>query len=170
MDSFSAAGHPPTTPKQPDAPSLRDWERLMHRGRHAQLLGQQTSALQLTLEALALAETLLEERASVADDSVAAFVVSHHNMAFLRQQMGDAHTAATHLCQAHTTLMALLRDATAPAPLQQAAWRHSRETHAALLQFLREPGVPADAPPVQLVTQALAAHANLAQHCGATAH
>ena len=176
MDSFSAAGHPPLdplTPQPPAAPSLRDWERLMHSGRHAQLLGQQTSAQQLTRQALALAELLLEERNSPPDDSVAAYVVSHHNMAFLLQQTRDSQTAATHLCQAHAKLMALLRDASAPAPLQQAAWRHSRETHAALLQFLRDAnaaGAHADASAVILVTHALAAHANLAQHCGATQH
>jgi hypothetical protein len=170
MDSFSAAGHQPATPPATAAASLRDWERLMHSGRHAQLLGQQSAALQLTQQALALAIALLEERTHTADDSVAAFVVSHHNMAFLRQQLGDALATAHHLCQAHTTLMALLRDPSAPASLQQAAWRHSRETHTALLQFLRDPGASTDASAVVLVTQALSAHANLAQHCGQTAH
>ncbi|MFZ4286728.1 hypothetical protein [Variovorax sp. HJSM1_2] len=170
MDSFSAAGHRPATSQLRTPPTLRDWERLMHHGRHAQLLGQQTSALQLTLEALTLAATLLEERLGPPDDCVAAWVVSQHNMAFLRQQAGDTDSAASDLCQAHAGLMALLRDASASPALQQAAWRHSRETHAALLQFLREPGVPAHASALTQVRQALSAHANLAQHCGATAH
>ena len=45
---------------------------------------------------------------------------------------------------AHATLLAWMADPTATPALQQAAWRHSRETHAALLRHVAQHGPQAD--------------------------
>jgi hypothetical protein len=68
------------------------------------------------------------------DDCVAALVVSHLNLAELSQDASAPNESARLLCEAHATLLAWMADPTATPALQQAAWRHSRETHAALLR------------------------------------
>jgi len=122
---------------------LRAWESLMRRSIEAARCGNTALAGHLCAQALLIAEALLgpgHEDLS-ADDRLAAFVVTHLQFADLHaEQGGDIDAAALYRCRAHQTLMALLRDPQAEPALQQAACRHSRETHAALLLHLIEHG------------------------------
>ncbi|MCM8564046.1 hypothetical protein [Thauera linaloolentis] len=74
------------------------------------------------------------------DDRVAAFVVTHLNLADALVDDGRSGEAAACLCAAHRTLMSLMCDETASASLRMAAGRHSRETHAALILHRSEYG------------------------------
>ena len=122
---------------------LRAWESLMRRSIDAAGCGNSVLARHLCAQALLIAETLLapgHEDLS-ADDRLAAFVVTHLRFADLHAEQGSGiDAAAVHRCRAHEALMALLRDPRAEPALQQAACRHSRETHAALLLHLTEHG------------------------------
>lgn len=98
--------------------------------------------------ALAIARELLQEVVdgrplsdpSACEARVAAFVVTHHNLADLRRDAGQLRAATAHLCIAHRTLTALACAEGASARLQLAALRQIRETHAALLGHLRNHG------------------------------
>jgi hypothetical protein len=120
---------------------LPAWERLMRRGVDASRRGHIVLAEGLYLQALGIAEPLLEAGGSEsADNRVAAFVVTHLNLADLHRDADRTEDAVAHLCTAHRTLMALLREGQTEPALQQAACRHSRETHAALISHLGEHG------------------------------
>ena len=111
----------------------------MRTGTDAARCGQVLLAESLYLEALALASNLLDPATACdepADDRVAAFVVTHLNLADLHAQEQHTATAAAYLCTAHRALMSLLGGAGIDPSLQRAALRHSRETHAALLEHL----------------------------------
>lgn len=84
-----------------------------------------------------------------AEDCVAALVVSHHNLADLQTDRGDIDAAASHLCQAHEALIALVVDGDRQVPVRQAALRHSRATHLALVAHVAQHG------PHALITHAL---------------
>ncbi|MBY4673877.1 DUF2753 domain-containing protein [Burkholderia multivorans] len=84
-----------------------------------------------------------------AEDCVAALVVSHHNLADLHFEYGDVDTAASHLCCAHEALLALILNSDRDISLRQAALRHSRETHLALISHVSTHG------PHPLITRAL---------------
>lgn len=132
----AAASSPLSAP-----PTLAHWERVTRHALVAARLGQVVLALANSWEALAIAQQLVEQPSPTrADDCVAALVVSHHNLADLHLQEGALDAAAGQLCRAHEALMALLQDSDRPTAIQQAAWRHSRETHAGLLGFLTEHG------------------------------
>jgi hypothetical protein len=75
-----------------------------------------------------------------AEDCVAALVVSCHNLADLHLEHGDANLAASYLCRAHETLIALILDTDRSASLRQAALRHSRTTHLALVSHMAAHG------------------------------
>lgn len=138
----------------------------MRDGHRAAASGHAGVALRHTRQALVIARSLLDESppSVPVEDRVAALVVSHHNLADLYQAAHLPDQAVAHLCQAHATLMALCRDDTIGTALRQAAWRHTRETHAALLLFLGENG------PHPTVAQALQDHANPAAACGLPRH
>ena len=121
---------------------LRAWERVIRRGVDAARCGHLLLAEGFYLQALDLAQPLLDAGcAERADDRIAAFVVTHLNLSDLHRDAERTEDAVTHLCVAHCRLMALLRDPLAEPALQQAACRHSRETHAALVAHLGEHGV-----------------------------
>lgn len=128
----------------PAIASLVNWQRAMRHASQAARLEQLLMSLSCCCEALAIAQQLVgDPPAGRADDCVAALVVSHHNLADLQLQAGGPDLAAEQLCRAHEALMALLLGSPEREPdreLQQAAWRHSRETHAALLAYLTEHG------------------------------
>ncbi|MDO9438456.1 hypothetical protein [Hydrogenophaga sp.] len=118
---------------------LGNWETLMREGVQASRGGNAATARRLYLQALDIAQTLLAFQAcdgSGADNRVAAFVVSHLNLADAYRDADQTPQALAHVCNAHHTLMALMRDAEASPALQQAARRHSRDTHTALLDHL----------------------------------
>ena len=128
---------------------LREWEGTMRRGTDAARSGQPQRAGSFYLKALALSRALLGRAGAAAaddrsDDCVAAFVVTHLNLADLQAEAGETELAALYLGAAHCALMALLRDPGTDPAWRQAACRHSRETHAALLAYLDEHGHQAD--------------------------
>ncbi len=84
------------------------------------------------------------------DDCIAALVVSHLNVADLQVQAAEPDAAARLLGRAHGLLQSLVADGRCGAALRQAAWRHGRETHAALLAHVRSHG------PHPAIAQALA--------------
>ena len=120
--------------------SLATWEDLAQRASAHQQQGRLLQALQLFRQALVVAEALLRMPGQPVADTqahacIAALVVSHHNLADLYLHSGAPATAAQHLCDAHASVLQLT---TSDAPaLSTAAWRHLRETRAALLQFVR---------------------------------
>ena len=132
--------------------SLSVWERVMREAVRTSHAKQSKVALKAYQQALEIAHRLIEQPSSGrAGDCVAALVVSHHNLADLHAELGDIDSAAEHLCRAHETLITLFLDAGRGASLQQAALRHSRETHVALLNHIRAHG------PHPLMTRALSA-------------
>jgi hypothetical protein len=135
--SFSAA----EALEEPTIGVLRTWERAMRRGVDAARGGHLRLAEDFYLQALGLAQPLLDAGcAERADDRIAAFVVTHLNLSDLHRDAERTEDAVAHLCVAHCRLMALLRDPQAEPALQHAARRHSRETHAALVAHLGEHG------------------------------
>ncbi|WP_326543242.1 hypothetical protein [Pseudorhodoferax sp.] len=130
---------------------LSPWHAVMARGTAAARQGQVLLALASFQEALGIARALLARPCARSDDCVAALVVSHHNLAEVQLDAGGNDLAAAQLALAHETLMHLLCDPAADAALQQAALRHSRETHAALLLHLETNG------PHPVITRALRA-------------
>ena len=157
-----------------DAQPLRAWEMLMREGVAAARGGRFGAAEDLYQRALELARGLLYLDAPGGgheDDRVAAFVVSRLNLADLYRDADRTDAAVAHLCAAHRTLMALLRNGQTPQALRQAAFRHSRETHAALLAHVAEYG---GHPDIEAAVRAgcmpLAAQPPLAGLQGATLH
>lgn len=116
------------------------WHAVMARGTAAARQGQVLLALASFQEALGIARALLARPGQRSDDCVAALVVSHHNLAEVQADAGGTDLAAAQLALAHETLMHWLCDPAADSALRQAALRHSRETHAALLLYLEANG------------------------------
>lgn len=132
----------------PDSPSLRCWEALTQRGLAACRGGQPAVALHWYRHALRMAQALLAGPfcdacdARSADDRMAAFVVSHLNLADLYRDGDEPNQSLAHVNHAHQVLIALMRDPQAPPALREAACRHSRETQVALLERAPAPGGP----------------------------
>lgn len=117
------------------------WERAMRSAQAAERMGQIPMALAYQQQALALSLRLLQQPPpGREDDCMAALVVSHQNVAELLAQAAALNESARMLCRAHHLLLGLMADAEAGTALQQAAWRHSRQTHAALLAYVQAHG------------------------------
>ena len=91
-------------------------------------------------------ESLIAER-----EGQIVLVVSCHNLADLHAGQGEPDLAAEHLSGVHEALIALFLDASRDPALQQAAVRHSRETHMALIGHVSRHGAD------PLITRALRA-------------
>lgn len=118
----------------PEPATLAHWERALQRANAALHMGQPVMALAYQQQALVLALRIAQAPPSGReDDCIAALVVSHLNLADLQAEAGAVEEGAQLLCRIHTLLLGLMADAGHGSTLQQAAWRHSRETHAALL-------------------------------------
>ena len=144
MDTTASAytgHHTPASPHH-NPVTLTRWQHAAQRARSAQQLGQCRMAMAYQHQALGLSLQLLVHAppAGREDDCVAAVVVSHLNVADLQAEAGELEEAAQVLCRAHTLLLNLMADARHGVALQQAAWRHSRETHAALLRYVQTHG------------------------------
>jgi hypothetical protein len=132
--------------------SLSAWENVMREAVQTSRAAPSNVMLNTYEQALRIAHRLIERPPQGrAGDCMAALVVSHHNLADLHAELGDIDSAAEHLCRAHETLIHLFLDVSRDRNLQQAALRHSRETHFALLNHVRAHG------PHPLVTRALGA-------------
>lgn len=121
---------------------LLDWERLtrsahchFHEGRLDAALALQSDALRHACSLMATA--LLDLRP---DDVLAAWVVSHHNLADTRARRQEYALAAEHLLEAHAGLVDLAETPGNSATLRQSALRHMRETRWALLAWQRDHG------------------------------
>lgn len=116
---------------------LTDWEVLTRAACQAQAERRLESALAGHVRALWAIEALLDGPVlrSHPDDCLAALVVSHHSLSDLYRCRGQLSPAAEHVCAPHELLLRLACDS--PSPLQDAAWRHLRETRAALLDWQR---------------------------------
>jgi hypothetical protein len=125
---------------RPGADLLAPWQSVMARGTAAARQGQVLLALASFQQALDLARALLAMPGERSDDCVAALVVSHLNLAEVQSDAGGCDLAADQLALAHETLMHLLCDHGVRGALRQAALRHSRETHAALLLYIEAHG------------------------------
>jgi hypothetical protein len=152
MQTSAAVLRPECNPDSGPAasPSLPLWENLMRQAFQSERDGQARLAHAGYERALAVALHLLDDPPpGRAEDCLAALVVSHHNLADLLAAIGERDAAAQHLCQAHETLIALHLNAQRPAPMRQAALRHSRETHVALIRHVARYG------PHSLIAQTL---------------
>ncbi len=138
MNTYSGASfHDAAAP----AAGLAEWQSLMQRGCDAARCGNTALAGHLFQQSLVIAQSLMTHGGGFsADDRLAAFVVSRLNLADLHNDLDEPQATVAHLCGAHETLMALVRDPSGDHDMQQAAFRHSRETHAALLAHLNEHG------------------------------
>jgi hypothetical protein len=145
--------NPTESESSPDSRlSVSVWENVMREAVRTCRAAPRNVTLKTYQQALGIAHRLIEQPPpGRADDCVAALVVSHHNLADLHAERGDIDSAAEHFCHAHETLIRLFLDDRADRSLQQAALRHSRETHIALLNHLRVHGAH------PLVTRALGA-------------
>lgn len=121
--------------------SFQAWEHAIQRGNAAARIGS-PNARRLLKQALGVAEQLLGRADAClnADACIAALVVSRLNMADLCLLSQAREEGVEHLCRAHHTLTALMHCADSALPLRQAAWRHSRETLAALMAYRRDHG------------------------------
>ncbi|WP_322069442.1 DUF2753 family protein [Paraburkholderia bannensis] len=146
--------HQPATPAAGVTPardlSLSQWEAITRQALSTARDTGPDAALAGYEQALSIARQLfVAPPPGRADDCVAALVVSCHNLADLHVEHGDTDTAATYLCRAHESLIALILDADRTASQRQAALRHSRETHLALIAHVAHYG------PHPLVTRVL---------------
>ena len=145
MPSVSA---PRTRWALPTSMRLRAWARLMHGAAQAVAKQKLAQAQRLYEQAMVLSQTLYDEvaalPASAPDDHLAAYVVTRLNVAHLHRAMGEPELAGHGLCLAHRALLVLTRDQRVAVGARQAAFRHARETHAALLADVAEQGASAN--------------------------
>ena len=116
-------------------PRLMDWEILTRAASQAQADQRLEPALAGHVRALWVVEALLDGPVlrSHPDDCLGALVVSHHSLSDLYRCRGQLSPAVEHLCAPHELLLRLSADS--PSAVQDAAWRHLRETRAALLDW-----------------------------------
>ena len=125
--------HPPTP--------LQAWEQRMQRAQALWHHGEPEFALAQLVHAIPLAHQLLRSPYLTVqpDDYLSAWVVTHLWIAELLAERQQLPAALDYLCDAHTALLDLGHHTEVPL-LQQAAWRHQRETLQALLQWQRQHG------------------------------
>lgn len=138
--------HPHLSRIVPDDPrpahsDLSSWEATIREAVGAERDGRIVPALAGYRRALEIARRLIDTPPpSRHDDCVAALVVSWHNLADLLANQGDVERCVENLCHAHEALIALYLDARRDAVLRQAALRHGRETHLALIRHMAQHG------------------------------
>lgn len=121
---------------------LTHWRSAIQQGNeHYQRMapGSLAQALSLFQDALLMADVLFEQWPD-ADVAMAAYVVSHHNLADTLLRLDETDDAATHLCVAHERLERLRDDSTQPVLRRNAAGRHLSRTLAELERFAQHHG------------------------------
>lgn len=113
---------------------MDDWKRLISRGNRCFERGDMANACAVYQDALFIAESRLATWTDP-NAAIAAFVVSHHNLADLYVRLDCLEHAADHIQAAHVRVMGLLSDDQATPDLRQAALRHSHHTQAERLAF-----------------------------------
>lgn len=134
-------------PQQPRGPTFmpslfQSWEQRMLRAQALWNHQEQEFALAQLVQAVPLAQQLLRSPYLLvqADDYLAAWVVTHLWIAELLAERQQLPAALDYLCDAHAELQRIGSGKQAPTLLQQAAWRHQRETLQALQQWQRQHG------------------------------
>ncbi|MFJ4154705.1 hypothetical protein ACIPZF_07825 [Pseudomonas sp. NPDC089752] len=118
---------------------MQHWKRITETANRLFEQGELVDAREHYLQALALAQVLFERWHDV-DEAVAAFVVSHHNLADLHLRLNQPQESADYLCAVHQRLLQASQDARLPQTLRDAALRHSGRTYTELLSFIAEYG------------------------------
>ncbi|WP_296262245.1 MULTISPECIES: hypothetical protein [unclassified Pseudomonas] len=118
---------------------MEHWKTTILEGNSCFNRGDLVDARKLYLQALALAQVLLE-RWHDPDEAVAAFVISHHNLADLHLSLNQPQESAEYLCSAHQRLLQVIQSLRLTPALRQAAFRHSNKTYSELLGFISEHG------------------------------
>lgn len=118
---------------------MQHWKRTTEAANRLFEQGELVDARELYLQALALAQVLLERWHDV-DEAVAAFVVAHHNLADLHLRLNQPQESVDYLCAAHQRLLQASQQARLPQTLRDAALRHSGRTYTQLLSFIAEYG------------------------------
>lgn len=118
---------------------MEHWKHIIEAGNRCFRDGDWVQARELYLQALAEAQVLFG-RWHEHNMAVAAFVISHHNVADLHLTLGQPEEAAENLCASHERLLQTLGDAQQPQALRDIAMHHSRRTYIELLQFIAEHG------------------------------
>jgi hypothetical protein len=118
---------------------MEQWKRTILSGNSCFNRGDLIDARELYLQALALAQVLFE-RWRVADEAVAAFVISHHNLADLHLSLNQPEESAEYLCTVHHRLLQVMQDPQMTPALRQAALRHINKTYGELLGFVGQYG------------------------------
>lgn len=133
---------------------MEHWITTIEGGNHCFSGGDWVEARELYLQALAEAQ-LMYGRWSDHDMAVAAFVISHHNLADLDLALNHPEGAVEHLCISHEQLLLTATDESLPDGLRKAALRHAARTYQELLQFTAHFGASAR------IDRLLAAYRNL---------
>ncbi|HDS1734994.1 MULTISPECIES: hypothetical protein [Pseudomonas] len=118
---------------------MQHWKRTTDNANRLFEQGELVDAREHYLQALALAQVLLERWHDV-DEAVAAFVIAHHNLADLHLRLNQPHESADYLCSAHQRLLQTSQEPRLPQALREAALRHSARTYTELLSFIAEYG------------------------------
>lgn len=118
---------------------MEHWKITIEAGNRCCAEGDWVQARELYLQALAEAQVLFG-RWRDHDMAVAAFVISHHNLADLHLMLGQPEEAAENLCASHERLLQTLANSELPQALRDTAMHHSRRTYLELLQFIAEHG------------------------------
>lgn len=118
---------------------MEHWKITIEAGNRCFAEGDWVQARELYLQALAEAQVLFG-RWHEHNMAVAAFVISHHNLADLHLMLGQPEEAAENLCASHERLLQALADPESPEGLREVAMHHSRRTYLELLQFIAEHG------------------------------
>jgi hypothetical protein len=133
--------------------TLECWQRAILVGNRAFDDRDFDTARRVYLYALSVAQGLIAQL-HLADESVAALVVTHHNLADLHLRLGQVGQACDQLCAVHYQLLRL--SVQPQGVLAGAARRHLRQTRLELQQFL---STAPDAELADLAWQALQAQA-----------
>lgn len=118
---------------------MEHWKIIIEAGNRCFAEGDWVQARELYLQALAEAQVSLGRWADH-EQAVAAFVVSHHNLADLHLALNQPESAAENLCSCHERLLSIHGHDAQPEALRQAALRHSQRTYLELLHFIAEHG------------------------------
>lgn len=113
---------------------MEHWKRTVDLANRYFSRAEYIDAREQYLQALALSRVLFERWRHV-DEAVAAYVISHHNLADVHLRLNQPEESAEYLCAIHEHLLQCLVDARLKPELRQACLRHSRHSYVELLQF-----------------------------------
>lgn len=113
---------------------MEHWKRIIELANGYFSRGEYIDAREHYLQALALSRVLFE-RWHDADEAVAAYVISHHNLADVHLRLKQPEESAEYLCAIHEHLLQCLVDPRMTEELRHACLRHSRHSYVELIQF-----------------------------------